>query len=230
MKTSYYISPGFTNIKFLTFNLDNPKNGDWNQAVEVFKNRFNSRFFIPITHLIKGSEIVMSEGDEKDVFHPGFITLSIDCTLLETLNQFKHGINDSTVCFHNSCSFSLILMGTPKLSQYFPTKEDAGHFYNDVRCGLVHQGQTKGNSKLNKNQNFIVNHYKNGGLGFDVNRTMFHEFVVEEYDKYMSCLLDVNNKVYDNMRENFRDKMHFLCGQNLPQKKEKKCRFCGNKI
>lgn len=226
----FKLSSSCSNIEFLKFDISDPTKGDWEKAVGVFRDRFEGRYFNPIKQLMRIEEIVETEGDGDENYYPGFITLSMDFILLETLNQFKHGINDTTSLFHNKCAYAKILRTTNKLAPYFKTDEDAIRFYDDLRCGLIHQGQTKGNSKLNKSKDFIVDLYKTGGNGFNVNRTAFHEVVLEEYQDYSDTLLNLNDRGSDDLRVKFREKMYYLCGDGTVPKKAKKCSVCSRQL
>jgi hypothetical protein len=227
----FRISSACTNDKFMSFNLVSPENGDWDLAISVFKSRFWTRYFNPIRQLLRiVDEIETDDIEEMEMIYPGFLTLSIDCILLETLNQFKHGISDSEVAFHSSCAFVDVLMSTEKLKPFFESKSDAYKFYSDIRCGLIHQGETKGYSLLNIKKDIIVNHYSVRGKGFSVNRIDFHQLIVDEYLSYMDSLLDLNNRRHDQLRLNFRNKMYFLCGENLPQSIEPRCRVCNKEL
>jgi hypothetical protein len=228
--TKFRISTTCSNTEFLKFNLESPLKGDWEGAADVFSDRFESRYFNPIKQLMIIENTLETEGDGTEKFHPGFISLSIDFILLETLNQFKNGINDTNVAFHTKCSFVNILRDIKKISAFFDSDAEAGKFYDDLRCGLIHQGQTKGESRINKSKDIIVDLYKLGGKGFNVNRTEFHNIVLEEYSSYSNCIKNLDNRNFDILRINFRNKMHFLCGTNLPQSKLKKCLNCSSNL
>ena len=57
----------------------------WANGIEIIKDRFESRYFKPIDQLLNSS-------DKKVKYTCGFLVMSIDCLLIETLNQFYLGL------------------------------------------------------------------------------------------------------------------------------------------
>ena len=68
-----------------TPNLADRNSPDWKLGVEIIRDRFEYRFFSPIEVLIKHTK--------KEIrVNSGFVIMSIDCLLIETLNQFYLGL------------------------------------------------------------------------------------------------------------------------------------------
>jgi len=77
--------------------------------------------------------------------------MSINCLLIETLNQFYYGVDDTdelkkdkNIKHINSIEDSFIDFLTS--SKYFNLafdKESSSLFYRHIRCGLLHQAKTK---------------------------------------------------------------------------------------
>jgi len=82
------ISPTFSSSDWPS-SLSNKDSKDWSLGVEIIKDRFESRFIKPIDSLVGHSEKIVR-------CNSGFIIMSIDCLLIETLNQFYFGINATT--------------------------------------------------------------------------------------------------------------------------------------
>lgn len=103
--------------------------------------RLSRRYLDPIKG-IAGSRKLKGEG---------FLILTIQCSLLEFLASLRLGWNyshgaDWGVDFKYGDSKRLFVdflrRNTP-FSNFIPTKAKATTFYRDIRCGLVHEAQTK---------------------------------------------------------------------------------------
>lgn len=53
----------------------------WTSAIEIIRTRFESRYFSPIKQLLNSN-------DKTVKYNCGFLIMSIDSLLIETLNQF----------------------------------------------------------------------------------------------------------------------------------------------
>ena len=60
--------------------------GDWKKMVKIFKDRIEGRFLKPIRLIAADLDI----GEFS-----GFSILALDCLIIETLNQFYHGIDET---------------------------------------------------------------------------------------------------------------------------------------
>ena len=60
----------------------------WAKGIQIIRERFESRYFNPINQLLNSS-------DTKVKYSCGFLIMSIDCLLIETLNQFYLGLYTS---------------------------------------------------------------------------------------------------------------------------------------
>ncbi|MBT2764298.1 hypothetical protein [Paenibacillus sp. ISL-20] len=83
----------------------------------------------------------------------------------------------------------------------------AKKFYQDIRCGILHQAQTKGNSQLSYTSSVMVERIHNG---IRVNVLMFSEALIKEFEDYIR-LLEIGNRL---ARENFLKKMQFIVDPN----------------
>lgn len=75
---TFKISEKFTNTDWANLNLVNDNSENWQKAISIIEDRFNSRFFNQINRF------------EKNEFS-GFLIMAIDCLLIETLMQFYLG-------------------------------------------------------------------------------------------------------------------------------------------
>jgi hypothetical protein len=77
------ISPNYEVSHFIKAN----KKNDWVELVKIFSDRLEGRYLEPIKLIL--------EGDSKISEFSGFSILTLDCILIETLNQFYNGINET---------------------------------------------------------------------------------------------------------------------------------------
>lgn len=184
------ISPKYTtdDWKLLSFNDET----DWHRAVEIFRDRYESRFFRFIDRL-----------DQYQ--YSGFLIVAIDCLLIETLQQFFLGIKESPER-KNKKLFVDFLTNT-SFSRYFD-EEKADRFYKCIRCGLLHQSEVKGSSKILIDEKTPLVKNPEQGYGLIINRRLFHKELFSVYLQYINDLLmDNGNK---ELRLNFRKKMDFI--------------------
>jgi gamma-glutamylcyclotransferase (GGCT)/AIG2-like uncharacterized protein YtfP len=151
--------------------------------------------------------------------------MSIDCLLVETLNQFYKGIEntDKEYKAKNWETFRDFFQQSPFFQDFFapsqsfsdPDEERAisksGIFYDQVRCGLLHQAETKELSKINfRDFSAMVKHVDSSypAKGIIVNRVLFHNALVQEFERYKKRLSDISET---QLRENFIAKMNMIC-------------------
>lgn len=191
---------------------------NWAKGIDIIKERFNSRYFNPIQQLLSSSDINVK-------YNCGFLVMSIDCLLIETLNQFFLGLytseekyyknNPDTKYKSNRNAFRDFF----KHSTFFPDfKKDeklVNIFYNEIRCGLLHQAQSKTNSLINIKEPQMVRliDKNNPKKGLILNRNLFHQALVNEFDKYLKDLETPTsvNIFGENLREKCNRKMADLC-------------------
>jgi len=110
----------------------------------VLRGRLSRLYFDPIRRLTR-------EPGERGQGE-GFSILTIQCSVLEFLAalrkgwSFKHGhqVQGKDNFYGNSkLLFTSFLLENEPFAHSFTTPEGANQFYTDVRCGLVHEGQTK---------------------------------------------------------------------------------------
>ncbi|MFO7905614.1 MAG: hypothetical protein R6U98_23335 [Pirellulaceae bacterium] len=168
--------------------------------VAIFKDRLDGRFLEPI-------ELI--ERDEKIGEFAGFAIMALDCLLIETLNQFYQGC-DETPDNHKRQFWKFF-----RASEHFKpnfTRRISDTFYSHVRCGLLHQAQTKNGTLIRVDQDVMVKPAP-GGLvnGIIVDRIRFHGALKKETSSYIHKLRTggVSN---GQLRQNFVKKMQFICG------------------
>jgi hypothetical protein len=165
---------------------------DWDRAIEIFSERLNDFYFIPIKRLLP-----YKKGE-------GFSIVTLQCALIETFAAFKYGkvykedLNNESeegIFYKNVGNlFVRFLKDTDEFKQNFEgdTKPKASKFYSDVRCGLMHETRTRKdwviNTKATKadkeNKIFI----KQSGGKINIYRNQLQEALVVYFDWYTGVL------------------------------------------
>lgn len=184
---------------------------NWTKGIEIIRSRFESRYF-------KQIDMLLNSSDPEIKYNCGFLIMSIDCLFIETLNQFLLGLYhtkelykrnnpnpnyryDSQAFrdFFNYSSFFPFFNGNPTASQ---------EFYDQIRCGLLHQAQSKTKSLINIREKDMITPVDHTDLsqGLIVNRNLFHAALKAEFGKYLT---DLENPDSTNINGDFlREKCH----------------------
>ena len=101
--------------------LDKTDAAPWPKAVAIVRDRLHGRF------------LHFADKCLKDEFS-GFVVLSIDCLLVETLQQFIDGITDG---HGKSAKLSKKFLKRPRFQPAFDTDKVRGDFYSDIRSGAL---------------------------------------------------------------------------------------------
>lgn len=89
----------------------------------------------------------------------------------------------------------------------FPSRTAANRFYSDIRCGILHQAQSKPHSALTFNNTRAIE-FNNSFLMVSVDG--FVEEMNNYFLTYRIQLQDINNTF---LRINFIKKMNFICNR-----------------
>lgn len=134
----------------------------------------------------------------------GFAIMALNCLLIETLLQFKHGWDETKRANRDKYSDFLV----SEFPHIFGTRKLAEIFYSEIRCGILHSAQTKGKSKLTFNKDYAVELIETRNekyIKVDVrNMTL-------EIENYYNEYKDMVHANTGDLRENFRNKMYFIC-------------------
>jgi hypothetical protein len=168
--------------------------------VEIFQDRMEGRFFKPIRLI--ANDCVIGE-------FSGFSILALDCLIIETLNQFYSGL-DETEGLHKMAFWKFF-----KNSDFFKghfSRKKAFTFYSHYRCGILHQAQTKKKSVVRIDQSTMIQSVgKDISEGLIVDRALFHKALEQEILSYMERLKRGGNENCE-LRANFIKKMNIICG------------------
>jgi len=153
-------------------------------------DRMNGRFFEAVRAM------------EEQEFS-GFALLALDCLLIESLQQFKEGV-DTTPRGQGGRYFERFLTGT-EFKKYFDAVT-AAVFYDEFRCGILHQAEIKNNSRVWSIGPLLRK--TPDGQGLVINRKKFHSTLRTVFADYLRTLRRGEDKT---LRENFKRKMDLIC-------------------
>jgi hypothetical protein len=165
---------------------------DWVRAVEIFHDRIETRYLEHIESILDHST-------------SGFAVLTLECALIETLQQFRTGkgktprkeVGEYFVSFLTETSFGAHF-DRPK----------AELFYTSIRCGLHHQSEAEGNSRIKRGGGRPLVAYTADRKGIVINVNEFHQLfkaVLSEYED------SVRDPTKTDVRDAFRKKMDYIC-------------------
>lgn len=175
--------------------IDFSKEDGWQKAIDIFEARIRGRF-LNIINEIEGVE------------YAGFSVMAIACLLIETLQQFYEG-KPRTPTRESKTYFKRFLTET-SFGKYFD-KDKAVMFYCKIRCGILHQAEIKGSSKIWIRVGSPLIEYSKDRQGLVINRREFHQQLVKEFEEYVKRLRDENHSKNRELREKFKSKMDFIC-------------------
>ena len=188
-KGSHYISPRFKKDDYIKLQLSvNSPQKTWEKAIEIFEDRIENRFFKQIGTLL------------SNINDNGFTIMAINCLLIETLYQFRNGIDETK---NNKESYSSFLVNN--FSNDFIDKDVARKFYERIRCGILHSAQTKTNSCLSTELGIPIT-YQDDYLIVAVKP--FFDSLLIYYNNYKNDLRKMENA---DLRQKFINKMRLIC-------------------
>jgi len=199
----FKISENFLNTYWISLNLIDDNSDNWTNGISVIKDRFESRFFNQIDKI-------------KDDEFSGFVVMSVDCLLIETLMQFYLGVDNTEINYRGNQwkAFKDFLKNSSHFNSDFKTNKICETFYKQFRCGLLHQAQTKEKSliKICQTDFLALADTNNPEVGLIIDRTQFHNKLVSEFNEYIQKLTNnENNFLGDNLRIKAIDKMKIIC-------------------
>ncbi len=176
----------------------------WCDAFDkFFRNRIESRFLKPIEVIIKNIDSPKS-GE-------GFAVTAILCILIEYLQAYYEGCIYTTsdhpnLYEYNSSNdlFRNFLIGHEPFKKEFK-KTEADKFYNNVRCGLLHEAATKEDTKIRAEKDGLL--LEKGSDGFIIYRNTLLKSLIAYLDKYREELIE-----RDYLKVNFFRKIDELNG------------------
>jgi len=189
------IAPGVDAATWQALKLDDAGSPDWVVAVQILEGRIRERFIEPVDYLIAAEE---SKPAIARRF--GFTVLAVDCLLVETLGAFIDGLEDTEG--QSGPTFCKFLTTKPLFAADF-TEDLARQFYKEFRCGILHQAEIGGGSKVWSVGPLI----RADGGRIIVNRNEFHKRLEKEFQNYLA---ELRNPAHADRRSKFRRKMDFI--------------------
>ncbi len=200
------ISPKYHASSYLALNLEVDKNDNWGEATKIFNDRIQGRFVAPVDTIVNHTSYNISE-------FSGFAILAIDCLIIETLNQFYKGTDETTG--KNWKAFRDFFQRSEHFKNEFPLSKLCEIFYSHFRCGLLHQAQTKKQSKIRYAEKRMIQLVDPANInkGLIVDRKLFHDAIKLEIKDYVKKLENPTTSGDRTLRHNFIKKMGFITKQ-----------------
>lgn len=175
-----------------------PGTPEWAEAVGALRRRVDERFLQPIAQL---SRLRRSQHGAV----PGFAMLALDCLLIDTLQSFREG-RVTTGEVSPASSFRTFLKSA-RFREF--NSDDRNAFFNYVRNGLLHNGETRGDWRVRTGTPGMLSKV---GAAHVINRTRFHAAIAEEFEEYCAGLVSGP----EEPRQKFLRRMDAICGVSLP--------------
>ncbi len=185
-----YISPKYEKTDYLNLELDvHSSDAEFEKAVDIFKDRIEGRFLAQIDQL------------SCDCDRNGFAIMALECLLIETLGQFVAGREDNQGCSRSQ--YTAFLKTQLGISPVL-----ADEFYSKIRCGILHQAQTKAESALTPSMGVpaVYRDCERKYLMVGVNK------FIEMMEDYVAFYCDrIKDPAEIELRTNFIRKMDYIC-------------------
>lgn len=202
--------------------LDKNKNDYWKEACKFFEERIETRYLEPIKAIQK---LNINEGE-------GFTMVSLQCSLIETFECFINGWlfyleerrlvwkdkNKVIAKYKNKDvnSGQVFISFFDKFENEFNDLKGKD-FYSSVRCGLLHETQTKNNWVIRVADNGTDKCYDDKEDKKIIYRNNFQKKLKKLLENYQQALIDGKGfrKVSaEDLRNNFIAKMNHICNQS----------------
>jgi hypothetical protein len=164
---------------------------DWESAIDIFMDRLDTRYLLHIKELLRHRT-------------SGFAVLTLDCAIIETLEQFRRGVPETPS--RKSGEYFASFLTQTSFSEYF-SDEHARLFYKVIRCGLLHQSEAK-SSLVKRSSTLPLIDFTEDRKGLIINAKTFHSKLEVVIGEYVSVLSDPESK---SARAAFRKKMDSIC-------------------
>lgn len=113
---------------------------DWKQGLTIFLDRVETRYL----------EHVRALWERKT---SGFVVLALDSALIETLEQFRRGVRNTP--WGNGKKYFVSFLTETDFGRHFDSKL-AKLFYEQIRCGLLHQTEAEGDSRIKRGRELAL--------------------------------------------------------------------------
>lgn len=128
-------------------------------------------------------------------YKSGFSIMANCCLLIETLESFKKGWENSDK--KSNLAFNYFLKSEPNFNEF---SKISNEFYKNVRCGILHQGETTAGYRINRSETVLYNPETK-----TINAVLFAKQMKVSLQNYKKVLIE---KEWDSEEwDNFRVKM-----------------------
>jgi hypothetical protein len=182
------ISPRYTSLDWQALDSNNPK--DWPKAADVVRDRLEGRF-------LRFANNYLNDG------HSGFVVLAIDCLLTETIQQFRDGVTNGR---GRSEEMVKRFLEGKRFQPDFDAEARAA-FYQDIRCGLLHQAEAKRMWLIRRKQPALLQKVADG-QGYIVDVERFHVELQGSLNDYLGLISEPDSSL---VRSNLWKKMNQIC-------------------
>lgn len=174
--------------KALTFKVET----DWHCAVEILRDRLESRYLEHIRALLPRKT-------------SGFVVLALDCALIETMEQFRRGKRKTPQ--RQGKDYFISFLTSSGFGEHF-NEDRARIFYFQIRCGLLHQSEAEGISRIKRGGTLPLVSDTEDRSSLIINKEAFHALLEQVITNYYQELRAGDNL---QLRESFRRKMNAIC-------------------
>lgn len=189
--------------------LKNENNTCWGRAFGFFEERMETRYLKPIEAILK-----IRNNNGK-----GFAVVNLQCSLIETIESFIKGAissNTGKTIWKNKEGDIIFRKNEEIFKSFFGHNNlfeslniNSKDFYVNVRCGLLHETQTKNGWEIRvgkEGQKSIV--------GKIIYREALHSDIKTLIEKYKLAIVEgakFREIRKEDLRQNFRNKFNHLC-------------------
>ena len=194
---------------------------NWEEAFKYFDVRIKTRYLDPINLILK---MKTNTGE-------GFAVVNLQCSLIETLESFINGCsssfnkkkrknewkkNNNLVFKSNKEIFESFFNKRDPFINYFQ-KIDGNDFYENVRCSILHETQTKKDWVIRKNiidDKTAFKLEKSSKILYRDNFQNDLEILIDNYKKAIINFTDLNEINKKELRDNFILKFNHICNES----------------
>ena len=185
---------------------------NWGLAFHFFEERIRTRYLNPIKALL---DMDLNNGE-------GFAVVNLQCSLIEMIESFVNGWvyihkprgwyknEQKSEVMNNACIFKSFFANRNGIENM---KIDGGDFYDSVRCGLLHETQTKSNWKITKGLSDGDAYEEKDGFKI-IYRDNFQRdlgILIKNYKKAIINGVEFDGIPACELRENFIAKFNHIC-------------------
>jgi hypothetical protein len=172
----------------------------WREASEVARDRIANRFLMPVG--------VLMDHPKSTGSGFGFAMLAIDCLLIDALQAFREGRTSGNEA-RTTRAFVDFLTQRPRFASEFKSTTRAREFVENVRNGLLHNGET-GRGWRVRRQSPDGKMLEKSADGWVLYRNEFHAALEHEFGDYLAELVGPDSD--PALRSNFLLRMDSMCG------------------